>query len=468
MGENGRMPSGWVSVKLSNVCDKITDGSHFSPKSVDTGFPYVTVKDLKNDTIDFSKCLKISNKDYIDLLRNDCNPLKNDVLFSKDGTVGKVALINYDFQFVVLSFLAMLRPNSEIISSKYLFYILKSSHFLLQALNQKKGVAIRRIILRDLKEINLNLPPLPEQHRIVAKIEELFSSLDKGIESLKTAQQQLKVYRQAVLKWAFEGKLTNKNVVEGELPKGWTRVKLKELVDKISDGPFGSNLKTSDYVENGVRVIRLENIGYMEFRNEFESFVTKDKYETIKKHTVLKGDIILSSFVAENIRAAILPDFINKAINKADCFLVRPSTNKISNKYLFFYFSTREMYQQLIGEIHGATRPRINTTQLKSCQIPLAPLPEQKAIVSEIESRLSVCDKIEETIEQGLKQSETLRQSILKKAFEGKLVPQDPNDLPANVLLARIKAERENNQVKTPQPRRARKARKSENTDRGK
>ena len=80
-----------------------------------------------------------------------------------------------------------------------------------------------------MKTIELPLPPLPEQHRIVAKIEELFSSLDKGIESLKTAQQQLKVYRQAVLKWAFEGKLTNKNVVDGELPEGWKWIKLSDV-----------------------------------------------------------------------------------------------------------------------------------------------------------------------------------------------------------------------------------------------
>jgi type I restriction enzyme S subunit len=180
----------------------------------------------------------------------------------------------------------------------------------------------------------------------------------------------------------------------------------------------------------------------MEFRNEFQSFVTKGKYETIKKHTVSKGDIILSSFVSENIRAAILPDFIDTAINKADCFLVRPTEDKIRNKYLFYYFSTRGMYQQLIGEIHGATRPRINTAQLKCCLIPVAPLLEQHAIVAEIESRLSVCDKIEESIEGSLKQSEALRQSILKKAFEGNLVPQDPSDEPVSVLLERIRAER--------------------------
>jgi type I restriction enzyme, S subunit len=408
---------------------------------------------------------------------------KESELYPYYGATGQVGWIDEyitDGEYVLVGedgapFLDLFKPKAYIIKGKTWVnnhaHILRfregvtTNAFILHFLNQfnydgyVNGTTRLKLTKSSLKEIPFPLPPLSEQHRIVAKIEELFSSLDKGIESLKTAQQQLKVYRQAVLKWAFEGKLTNRNVVDGELPDGWKRARLKELVERISDGPFGSNLKTSDYVDNGVRVIRLENIGCMEFRNEFQSFVTERKYETIKKHTVSKGDIILSSFVSENIRAVILPDFIDKAINKADCFLVRACEDKILNKYLCFYFSTREMYQQLIGEIHGATRPRINTTQLKLCQIPLASLPEQNRIVSEIESRLSVCDKIEDSIEQSLKQAGSLRQSILKKAFVGRLVPQDPNDEPASVLLARIKAERERNKSENPPLRQTRKAR---------
>ena len=311
---------------------------------------------------------------------------------------------------------------------------------------QGTGTTFKAISGDIIKSTQIPLPPLPEQHRIVAKIEELFSSLDKGIESLKTAQTQLKTYRQAVLKWAFEGKLTNKNVKEGELPEGWKWTELKDLIAKISDGPFGSNLKTSDYVTAGVRVIRLENIGELVFKNTNKSFITESKYATIENHTVSKGDIIFSSFISEKIRTVILPEYIEKAINKADCFLVRANEEKANNKYLVYYFSTKSMYYQLDGNIHGATRPRINTSQLKVTRIPVPPIPEQHRIVAEIESRLSVCDKLEESISQSLRQAEALRQSILKKAFEGKLVPQDPSDEPASILLERIRRERQNSQ----------------------
>ena len=206
------------------------------------------------------------------------------------------------------------------------------------------------------------------------------------------------------------------------LPKGWKLKKILELVDKISDGPFGSNLKTSDYVERGIRVIRLENIGVMEFRNNFKTYVTQAKYETIKKHTVTKGDIIFSSFISDTIRNVVLPDYIDIAINKADCFLVRCSDTKINKKFLAYFFSSKAMHTQLKAKVHGATRPRINTTQLKSVQIPCPSLAEQQGIVQALETRFCVADKMEESITQSLQQAEGLRQSILERAFEGRLV----------------------------------------------
>ena len=114
----------------------------------------------------------------------------------------------------------------------------------------------------NLATIEFPLPPFPEQHRIVAKIEELFSSLDKGIENLKTAQQQLKVYRQAVLKWAFEGKLTNKNVVDGELPEGWKWAKLNTICVKTPGWfPLLPKIQYDEAGENRFPYITAKNIG---------------------------------------------------------------------------------------------------------------------------------------------------------------------------------------------------------------
>jgi len=416
MTESNNIPKHWQLKKLGEVCQFIGGGTP-SKKVISYwkgNIPWASIKDIKGTfltkTTDF-----ISEEGVKNSATNIASP--GELIIATRINPGRVILskiktaINQDLK------IARPKLHTDVSFLLYLFQNLERN-----IIKVSSGTTVLGINLNLLNEIKIPIPPFPEQQAIVSKIEELFSELDNGIAQLKTAQQQLKVYRQSLLKWAFEGKLTNKHLKEGELPKGWKNVELKGIVERISDGPFGSNLKSIDYVNEGVRVIRLENIGEMEFRNEYKTFVTQEKYETIKRYTVGKGDIIFSSFISESIRSVILPDYIESAINKADCFLVRVSEATVSKKYLAYYFSTKAMQNQLVNQIHGATRPRINTTQLKASKIPFAPLKEQQLIVSELESKLTVCDKIEETISQSLQQAETLRQSILKKAFEGKLV----------------------------------------------
>lgn len=411
----------WNLIRLKELCSRISDGTHFTPEYVNEGIPFISVKDIYDEKVNFNKCKFITIEAHQELIKR-CFPEKDDVLITKSGTIGRMALVPEKPEFSLFVSVALLKNKKELIHSKFLKYCLENFLNHINIAQDIKGGLLKNFHLEDIRETVIPQVTLEEQQAIVSKIEELLSDLDNGKQQLKLAQQQLKVYRQSLLKWAFEGKLTNKNVKDSELPKGWKVVDLKEVVDKISDGPFGSNLKSIDYINDGIRVIRLENIGEMEFRNEYKTFVSLEKYETIKNHTVGKGDIIFSSFISESIRSVILPDYIEKAINKADCFLVRVSDTKINKKYLSYYFSTKSMRNQLVDQIHGATRPRINTTQLKTALIPFAPLKEQQLIVDELESKLTVCDKIEETISQSLQQAESLRHSILKKAFEGKLV----------------------------------------------
>ena len=442
------------------------------------------------------------------------------------ATSGK---INLGIDCAIGRSVAALRPTAAL-DQKYLYYFLTTK--VLSLRGDSTGSAQGVISKDDLSQIEIPTAPINEQRRIVAKIEELFSELDKGIENLKTARAQLKVYRQALLKHAFEGKLTaqwraeNQDKLETaaalqkriqqeraqryqqqlaewtnkspsvpllqrgkptsaatssplssslahpplkkggrgdlkpkspkplppltkeelaelpELPEGWAWTRLGNTNVEISDGPFGSNLKSSDYVDSGVRVVRLENIGSLKFIEDKESFVTEEKYELLKRHSVTTGDIVFSSFIIENVRVALVPPSITKAINKADCFCVRFSGETLSNIFAVLFLSTRHVYKQLESLIHGVGRPRINTTQLKDVVIPVCSAAEQQVIIAEIESRLSEVDQLELTLTTSLQQAEALRQSILKKAFAGLLVPQDPHDEPASKLLARIKAER--------------------------
>lgn len=332
--------------------------------------------------------------------------------------------------------------------------------------------------------------PTPEQQRIVSKIEELFTKLDAGVEALMKAKAQLNRYRQAVLKSAFEGKLTeewraqkgsfiNENTeilvkkikirrkqyskAKGKktrvfklpsldnsglrrLPDKWEWVYIQDLCIDIFDGPFGSNLKTADYTKKGVRVIRLENVNFLSFVDSKKSFISEEKYRNLDRHTVMAGDIIFSSFIGDKIRAVVLPKHIEVAVNKADCFCLRVDEDLVSSKWLMYFLANMYVYKNINKLVHGATRPRINTKQLRSLVIPLLPKEEQEAVVERIEFNLSNVKHIETTIDLSITQIEQLRRSILDKAFQGQLVPQDPTDEPASKLLERIKAEKEASQ----------------------
>lgn len=163
----------WPIKLLNDVCERITDGSHRTPVFTESGFPFATVAHVdENGKIDFDACSRISPTDYEELKRNDCRPLPGDVLFSKDGTVGKVAVIDYDRDFTVLSSLAILRPKREVLHQRFLAYALKSEPMLSQAMHRKSGTAIRRIVLRDLRNVSLPVPPLAEQERVVKLLDE--------------------------------------------------------------------------------------------------------------------------------------------------------------------------------------------------------------------------------------------------------------------------------------------------------
>lgn len=412
--------------------------------------------------------------------------------------------VNFKFK-VKSSAMKILVPTNSEVSLTLIFYSMQ--------VDRIRSDTHKRYWISVYAKKKIQLPPLPEQRAIVTKIEQLFSELDNGVLQMKKAQAQLKIYRQAVLKQAFEGKLTEawrkkqgnalpsaKDLLqqiktareqhlqkqiedwkievknweaagkEGKkpgkpralkelpeldeklirLPNSWTHTRLVEITSKVSDGPFGSNLKSSDYVGEGVRVIRLENIKNLYFEDSKKSFVTAEKYEILKKHTVLPDDIIFSTFISEQTKVVRLPKSVEFAINKADCVCIRV-LKSTSVKYLEFYLSTVSVYNQLVNQVHGATRPRVNTTQLKLLTVPLCSLEEQTQIVQEIETRLSVCDSIEKTIAENLEKSEALRQSILKKAFEGRLLSAaelaacraEADWEPAERLLERIKAEKE-------------------------
>ena len=353
-----------------------------------------------------------------------------------------------DFKFVAgADGIKVLKPL-ELFYPKLFYYFLQTIQL------PEKGYARH---FQFLEKSTIPLPPLPEQHRIVAKIEEVFSDLDAGVDALKKIKEQLKRYRQAVLKYAFEGKLTgdwrqrmlndklrllngehnNSELKEfPELPEGWVWTRLEE-VTKIASGGTPS---TRNKVNFGGKIPWITPSDLSKFNGKYISKgsrnITEKGLNSSSAVLLPAGAVIFSSRAPIGYVAIAKNEFCTNQ----GCKNFIPKKG-IFNEYLYYYLKGNKSLAESYAS--GTTFLELSASRAAFVPIPISPIQEQHKIVEEIERRFSVADEIEKVVDYSLKQSGRLKKSILKKAFEGKLVPQDPNDEPVGRLLEQIKAEKE-------------------------
>lgn len=309
----------------------------------------------------------------------------------------------------------ILKEKENLTLNNFILYYLNSIDYR-QYVN---GTTRLKLTKGSLLDIPFPLPPLETQHAIVSKIEELFSELDKGIAELKTAQQQLKTYRQSVLKSAFEGKLTNENVKDGELPDGWEWKTFNDVCLRIGDIDHKMPKKT----EYG----KFPYLSTKDITNDFKlsfdnvKLISEEDYLMLsRKIKPEKGDIIFPRY--GTIGKNVLVDTDKEFLISYSCAIIKPNTNLINEKYIYLFSLSPKVTDEIRKYVVETTQANIGIGSIKSFVFPLAPLKEQHRIVQEIESRLSVADKMEQSIQESLQKAEALRQSILKKAFCGELV----------------------------------------------
>jgi type I restriction enzyme S subunit len=463
-----KLPDGWAEAKIGEIC-LLVNGRAFKPTEWSTkGLPIIRIQNLNNPDANYNYCdFDVDNKYYVS---------EGDLLFAWSGTpgtsfgahiwrYGKAVLNQHIFRVDI---------DEENINKLYLMYCF--NYKVDEYISKAHGTAgLAHITKNKFQESYIPIPPLTEQTCIVAKIEELFTKLDAGVDSLKRVQAQLKRYRQSMLKAAVEGRLTaewreeNKNELEPAdkllehiqneqkarlgkkykepkpidkidlpaLPEKWDWARIKDVSTQVTVGHVGP--MKNEYKDNGIPFLRSQNVRANKFDPNNLKYIDVQFHEKLKKSALNPNDVVIVRSGNVGV-SCVIPNHLKEA-NCADLVIVKKPLGIIPT--LLSIYMNAVTQSRISKHKVGVALAHFNTQSVANFPIPIPPIKEQAQIVQGIEGRFSIVDSVEETIYKRIRQAQLLRQSILKRAFEGKLVPHDSNDEPASVLLERIKEEKE-------------------------
>jgi type I restriction enzyme, S subunit len=383
---------------IDEACDLVTDGTHYTPKNVGDGIPFLTVKDVTNWKLDFVNCSFVTHEDYQIAKAGNSAPQRGDVLFSKDGTVGKVHVVMTDDPFAVLSSLAILRPKKKRVDSKYLGHVLRSPMVLEDALKRKTGSAIRRIVLSDLKCVQIPLPSLSEQRRITEVLDRAEALRAKR----RAALAQLDTLIQSIFLDLFGDPVRN--------DRTWPTAKIGDLCELVrgsSPRPQGDSrffggsvprLMVADITRDGLLVTpRIDSL----------TIEGAKRSRPVPAGTVVmavSGNIGLVSRLA--IDACVHDGFV--AFTGLDEDKVRPD-------FLLYLLN----YSKATHERHkaGAIFINLTTTDIKNTELIQPPLTVQR----EFARRVGDVEKLKTVYWNSLRNLETLFSALQHRAFRGEL-----------------------------------------------
>ena len=483
------LPSGWAATSLGNLLTVIR-GVSYKKRDSRNEFgrrlvPILRATNIGHD-LNFGDLVYVPNN-YVK--PEQMLKLGDIVIAASSGSssvVGKAAQLRQEWGGSFGAFCFGLRPDKEL-DYAYIGWFLQTREYRNHISRLAAGVNINNIKREHIEETTIHLPPLPEQRRIVAAIERHFTRLDAAVAALERAQANLRRYRASVLKAACEGQLVPTEAefarAEGReyetagallerilaerrarweaqpkrrgkykepaapdtsdlpmLPEGWAWATVEQLI--VEPLANGRSVKTAD---EGFPVLRLTALQEGEI-DETQHKIGKWTAEQAAPFLIRRGDFFVSRG-----NGSIRLVGIGGLVREVESDVAFPDTMirfRLSEFVLKQYFLQVWNSSIVRTQVEASARTtagiyKVNQQDLVAMLIPLPPLAEQRRIVAEVERRLSVVSQAEAAVEANLARAERLRQSILKRAFAGELVPQDPDDEPASALLARIKAERE-------------------------
>ena len=394
------MKQNWIIKKMPEV---VKWGSGGTPKATvkeyyeNGDIPWLIIGDL-NDEIVLTSESKITQ---LGLENSSAKMIpKGTLLVAMYGSIGKLGITG--IECCTNQAIAYVKELYGV-TTKFMYYQMKLLKPKL--ISMGKGGTQKNISQTVLNSLDIIVPPVEEQKLIVSKIEELFSKLDKGVEELNKIKEQLKIYRQAVLKEAFDD-ITAKKAI-------------KELSVMITSGSRGW---AKYYADKGARFVRITDMtrGGIELKSNAMQFL--DLPESVEgRRSKLQCNDVLVSITADLGSIALVPSNIGEAYINQHIAVIR-FTNSNQGKFMAWYLKSEHGQRELLKNKRGAGKLGLGLDDIRNIHVPDVNDSIANSIVGEIEQKISVCDKIEQTVNESLQKAENLRQSILKQAFEGKLV----------------------------------------------
>lgn len=389
-------------VQLGEVSEIVSGGTPKTSESAywDGSIPWVTPADLSSHVDAYFDTPARTITD-LGLVKSGAVLLPpGSVLMSSRAPIGYAAITivpmatNQGFKSIVPG------PNLD---AKYIYHWIKAHNLLLNSLGN--GATFKEVSKRTVAGIRIPLPPLSEQRRIAA----ILDKADAIRQKRRQAIAHLDTLTQSIFHDMFGDPAANKN--------GWKLKKLRDLSLKFSDGPFGSNLKTADYTSSGVQVIRLQNIGAGNFDDTDRSYISVDHFNQLRRHECLPGDILIATLGDPNIRACILPDSLERAINKADCVQMRVDPSLCTTDWSCALLNSPGFLSLATSSARGQTRTRIPMGRIREISVPVPDI-QLQTIFSE---KVRALEKSKQALSAAEVSHEILFSSLQSRAFRGEL-----------------------------------------------
>jgi type I restriction enzyme S subunit len=454
------LPDGWTETALDEIA--ATSLGKMLDAKQQTGLhqtPYLRNVNVRWGTFDLTDVATMDIEPR-ELDRVLAQP--GDLVACEGGEPGRSAVWRGKEAVALQKALHKIRPAEGVLPD-YLALLLREQSSTGELGKLLTGTTIKHLPQEKLRHIRVPLAPTAEQERIVSAVEEVFSKVEAGEAGLGTVRQLFKRMRDAVLAAAVTGRLVPQDptdtpatklfadlgveAVEPEgvsaLPAGWAWTTVESIAARqrnaLAIGPFGSNLTVADYSEDGIPLVFVRSIRRGDFRTGLK-FISPAKAEELASHTVQLGDVLVTKMGDPPGDTAVYSE-IRPAVITADCIKITCGP-VVEPHYLSLAISAGETRRLLLTVTRGVAQKKVSLGRFRSLPVPVPPVEEQQRIVTEVERQRSFFEACELGIDRGLACAAALRRSVLKAAFEGKLVPQDPADEPASVLLARIRKER--------------------------